>query len=86
MISDFTDHTSVYMTADNGIDQSQLLNNQMYNSMEEMYNKGRMFRLPTNEIQEQIRFKLEETALDLYLYTGTKEEIPVISKKCPFQP
>ncbi|MFM7851913.1 MAG: hypothetical protein ACKO96_08345, partial [Flammeovirgaceae bacterium] len=50
MISDFTDHTSVYLTADNGIDQSQLLNNQMYNSMEEMYNKGRMFRLPTNEI------------------------------------
>ena len=53
--------------------------------MEELWEAGRLFRLPTMEVQEQIRFKLMETAPDIYLYTGEKQEIPNKSKGCPFK-
>lgn len=85
MIADFTDHTSVYMTADFGIDTSYIWNNEMYESMFDMYENGRLFRLATTEVQDQIRFKLKETAPDIFLYTGEKKELP--KKKtggCPF--
>ena len=53
--------------------------------MHQLYLQGRLFRLPTTEVQEQIRFKLEETAPDLYLYTGEKAEIPKKPSGCPFK-
>ena len=72
MIVDFTDHTSMYISADSGVDQSQIWNNQYTNSFDELWQAGRLFRFPTMEVQEQIRFKLMETAPDIYLYTGEK--------------
>jgi hypothetical protein len=36
------------------------------------------------EVQEQIRFKLMETAPDIYLYTGEKEALPNVKRGCPF--
>ena len=86
MIADFADHTSLYITADNGIDQTLIWNNPMFNAMEDLYENGKLFRLPTTEVQDQIRFKLLETSPDLYLYTGEKKEIPVKRSGCPFAP
>jgi len=84
MIADFGDHTSVYISIDNGIDQTLLWNNPLFNAMEDLYESGKMFRLPTTEVQDQIRFKLLETASDLYLYTGEKKQLPVRKTGCPF--
>jgi len=83
-IADFTDHTSVYLTMDTGVDQSLIWNNPQYNSMHSLYQSGKLFRLPTTEVQEQIRFKLEETAPDIYLYTGEKQALPKKPSGCPF--
>ena len=84
MIVDFTDHTSMYISADSGVDQSQIWNNQYTNSFDELWQAGRLFRFPTMEVQEQIRFKLMETAPDIYLYTGEKEALPNVKRGCPF--
>ena len=40
-----------------------------------MYDSGQLFRLATTEVQNQTRFQMLETAPDLYLYTGEKNEI-----------
>lgn len=52
MTSDFTDHTSVYLTADFGIDTSMIWGNTMIESMWQMFETGRLFRMATTEVQD----------------------------------
>jgi len=83
-IADFNDHTSIYVSNDCGDDQNYIWRNSLYNSMSDFFEQGKLFRLPTEEVQDQIRFKLLETAPDLYLYTDEREELPKKKSGCPF--
>ena len=50
IIIDFADHTSIYISADSGVDQSLIWNNQMISSFDELWQAGRLFRFPTMEV------------------------------------
>jgi hypothetical protein len=85
LLADFYDHTYVGIAIDTGVDQSFIWNNWSYNAMAEDWENGRYFLMPTTEIQEQWRFKLTETAPDIFLYSGEKQPLPVVKKGgCPF--
>ena len=68
MISDLGDPGVILLVQDIGSEQTNPFTSEYRTKVNDLFQLGKLFRLPLEELPDQVRYKMEETAPTVYLF------------------